>query len=496
LIKKIIVAGLTALFFLLGFEPFGVSFFPILSLAFLFYYAKQNAPKDTAGFFYLFGWFIFAGGLYWLYISIHIVSGAPSWLAIILICLLAAVMGIYYLITGFFISLAFREFKSDFLVLIFIAPSIWALTEILRAYAITGFPWLTLGYSQINNFLVGWAPIGGVFMVSFITALISSLLLLIIIKKRPYLVMSCLFIIISASFFLRSVEWTESMDEEYSVALVQGGVAQEKKWLRSEFLKTLELYRDALIGLENTNIVIWPEVSIPAISSNVESYLKELEVILKEKNIDLLLLGINTRDQNGKVYNSVISLGNDQITYNKRHLVPFGEYFPVPDSIRSWMREMRLPSNDIARGSNTQVMPKVDEIFLSISICYEDIFGSEIIDFQPASNVLVNVTNNAWFGRSIASAQHFQMSRMRAIETGRYLLRSTNTGITAIVKPDGKVQQQLKPFEYSVLKDVFVPMGGSTPYSNFGDLFCLILIIMIMTLGSFIGMLRLKNKNA
>jgi len=405
-------------------------------------------------------------------------------------------MGIYYLITGFLISLAFREFKSDFLVLSFISPSIWALSEMLRAYAITGFPWLTLGYSQINNLLVGWAPIGGVFMISFVTALIASLLLLIIVKKRPYLVVSCLLIIISISFFLRSVEWTESMEEEYSVALVQGGVAQEKKWLRSEFLKTLDLYRDTLTELENTNIVIWPEVSIPAISANVESYLKELEIILKQKNIDLLLLGINTRDQNGKVYNSVISLGNDQIIYNKRHLVPFGEYFPVPDSIRSWMREMRLPSNDIAKGSNSQAMPKIDDIFLSISICYEDIFGSEIIDFQPASNVLVNATNNAWFGRSIASAQHFQMSRMRAIETGRYLLRSTNTGITAIVKPDGKVQQQLKPFEYSVLKDVFVPMRGSTPYSNFGDLFCLILMIMIMTLGSFIGMLRLKNKNA
>ena len=276
-------------------------------------------------------------------------------------------MGIYYLITGFLISLAFKEFKSDFLVLGFISPSIWALAEILRAYAITGFPWLTLGYSQINNFLVGWAPIGGVFMISFVTALIASLLPLIIIKKRPYLVVSCLFIIISASFFLRSVEWTESMEEEYSVALVQGGVAQEKKWLRSEFLKTLDLYRDSLTELENTNIVIWPEVSIPAISSNVESYLKELEIILKQKNIDLLLLGINTRDQNGKVYNSVISLGNDQITYNKRHLVPFGEYFPVPDSIRAWMREMRLPSNDIAKGSNSQPMPKICLLYTSPS---------------------------------------------------------------------------------------------------------------------------------
>jgi apolipoprotein N-acyltransferase len=495
LIKKIIGSGLTALFFLLGFEPFGISFFPILCLMFLFYYAKENTPKETAGFFYLFGVFVFAGGLYWLYISIHSVSGAPPWLAITLICLLSLVMAIYYLITGYFISLAFRKFKFDVLVLTFISPSIWALLELLRAYAITGFPWFTLGYSQVTNFLVAWAPIGGVFMVSFFSALIAGFLLLIVMKKKPYLAISCLLVICFASLYLRSIEWTEPMGDEHSVALVQGGIAQDKKWLSSEFVKTLELYRNTLSSMKNTDLVIWPEVSIPAFASNVQPYLGELETILEEENIGLLLLGINTRGKNGEIYNSVISLGNDEVIYNKRHLVPFGEYFPVPNSIRTWLKEMRLPSNDISKGAKTQRMPRINQMYLSISICYEDIFGSEVIDYQPAANVLVNATNNAWFGRSIASAQHFQMSRMRAIETGRYLLRSTNTGITAIVKPNGEVQQQLNPYEYSILRGVFIPMGGSTPYSNFGDQLCLILVIMIMTSGVFIGILRLKNKN-
>ena len=495
MIKKIIGAGFTALFFILGFEPFGFSLLPILCLVILFYFSKSNNPKESALFFFLFGFISFLIGIYWLYISIHIIGGSPIWLAILLILLLSIAGGLFYAVAGFLISISFRKLHSDYLAICFLAPAIWTLLEIIRAYAFSGFPWFTLGYSQINNFLVAWAPIGGVFMVSFITALIASFLLLIIIKKRSYLDMSFLFIIISTSIFLSSVEWTEQTDDELSVALVQGGVAQEKKWLRSEFLKTLDLYKNSLLNLENTNLVIWPEVSIPTYSSNVESYLDELKRIIKTQNIDLLLLGINTRDENGKIYNSVITLGNDELTYNKRHLVPFGEYFPVPEFIREWLRKMKLPSLDYSKGSRDQPMPQLGKYFISISICYEDIFGPEIISSLPSANVLVNATNNAWFGKSIALDQHFQMSRMRAIETGRYLLRSTNTGITAIVKPDGKVQQQLKPFEYSVLKDIFVPMRGSTPYSNFGDLFCLILIIIIMTLGSFIGMLRLKNEN-
>jgi len=247
--------------------------------------------------------------------------------------------------------------------------------------------------------------------------------------------------------------------------------------------------------LENTNLVIWPEVAIPAYAENVKGYLDELEGILKQQNIDLLMLGINTKGKNGEVFNSVITLGGDDRVYHKRHLVPFGEYFPVPKFIREWLQKMKLPHRDISIGPDVQEMLKLDQYFIATSICYEDIFGYELLDYQPLANVLVNVTNNAWFGESIASSQHFQMSRMRAIETGRYLLRSTNTGITAIVMPDGNIQEELEPYNFSILKGNFYPMKDETPYSRFGDLFVILLMTLIMTLGCFIGILRLKNKN-
>ena len=495
MIKQLLASSLIALFYVSGFEPFGLVIAPLFCLAYLFYFALNHSPKKTAIFYYLFGFFCFSIGLYWLYISIHIVSGAPLWLAILLIGVLSGVMALFYCLVGFIISYAYQLFKSKYLVLTLLAPAIWTLSELLRGYAFTGFPWLTIGYSQSSTFLSAWAPIGGVYLVSFIVSLIAGYCLLISSKIRPLLSLFSVLIIIGSSFFIRPIEWTERVDKEFSVALVQGAVAQEKKWLTTEFIRTLTLYRNSLLNLENTNLVIWPEVAIPAYAENVKGYLDELEGILKQQNIDLLMLGINTKGKNGEVFNSVITLGGDNRVYHKRHLVPFGEYFPVPKFIREWLQKMKLPHRDISIGPEVQEMLKLDQYFIATSICYEDIFGDELLDYQPLANVLVNVTNNAWFGESIASSQHFQMSRMRAIETGRYLLRSTNTGITAIVMPDGNIQKELEPYNFSILKGNFYPMKDETPYSRFGDLFVILLMTLIMTLGCFIGILRLKNKN-
>ena len=495
MIKQLLASSLIALFYVSGFEPFGLVIAPLFCLAYLFYFALNHSPKKTAIFYYLFGFFCFSIGLYWLYISIHIVSGAPLWLAILLIGVLSGVMALFYCLVGFIVSYAYQLFKSKYLVLTLLAPAIWTLSELLRGYAFTGFPWLTIGYSQSSTFLSAWAPIGGVYLVSFIVSLIAGYCLLISSKIRPLLSLFSVLIIIGSSFFIRPIEWTERVDKEFSVALVQGAVVQEKKWLTAEFTRTLTLYRNSLLNLENTNLVIWPEVAIPAYAENVKGYLDELEGILKQQNIDLLMLGINTKGKNGEVFNSVITLGGDDRVYHKRHLVPFGEYFPVPKFIREWLQKMKLPHRDISIGPEVQEMLKLDQYFIATSICYEDIFGDELLDYQPLANVLVNVTNNAWFGESIASSQHFQMSRMRAIETGRYLLRSTNTGITAIVMPDGNIQEELEPYNFSILKGNFYPMKDETPYSRFGDLFVILLMTLIMTLGCFIGILRLKNKN-
>ena len=404
-------------------------------------------------------------------------------------------MSTYYALAGYLISYSYKKFNSKMITLLFFAPSLWVTMEWIRGYLFTGFPWYTLGYSQTTTWLTGWAPIGGVYMMSYIVALSSSLILLIYLKIKPYRFVAILTSVCLVSFSLQFIEWTESKGRPLTVTLVQGGVLQENKWLRSELNNTLNLYKGSLIASEGLDLVIWPEVAIPALAQRVKPYLKELDQIIINKKIQLLIMGINTLDKERNVYNSMLTMGVDNVVYHKRHLVPFGEYFPVPLFIKNWLQEMQLPNNDIKKGNRIQAMPKLNDITIATSICFEDIFGSEQLTFQPEANVLVNITNNAWFGESIASAQHFQMSRMRAIETGRFLLRTSNTGITAIVKPDGSIQQQLDPYEYSLLKGSFQPMQGLTPYIKLGNYLIVILIIFMMSLGYYLGVNLKKKEN-
>ena len=260
------------------------------------------------------------------------------------------------------------------------------LLEVFRGYFLTGFPWLSLGYMESGSLISSWAPIGGVYLVSMIMAMISSGILLIFLKKR-LLGSSIVTILIISSYILGAVDWTSRSNESpYKVALVQGNIQQDKKWLRSEFENTLTQYASSLQGLEGTDLVIWPEVAIPSLKRNIEDYLEYLETQIMEKDIQMLILGINTQDQNGRIYNSMISLGKEENIYQKRHLVPFGEYFPVTEGIRSWMRSINLPSRDISKGKRDQQALNLGNLTMAPSICYEDIFGSDLLDFFPESD--------------------------------------------------------------------------------------------------------------
>jgi len=361
---------------------------------------------------------------------------------------------------------------------------------------LSGFPWFSVGYSQINTFLSNWAPIGGIYMVSWICAISSGLLVLIYLgaKQTSTKALFMLLVLLCTSWGVGVIQWTEPKSDKLNVSLVQGAIEQEKKWLPSEFRNTLDLYKKTLQSEDQLDVVIWPEVAIPAISKNVKPYLNEISTILEKNSIQLLLLGVLTSNEaNGSVRNSMMAIGSSDVVYHKRHLVPFGEYFPVPNFIRSWLKRMGLPNRDIESGASIQDMPQLNEVFIAPTICYEDIFGSEQLGYFPEANVLVNITNNAWFGKSLAAEQHFQMSRMRAIETGRYLLRSTNTGVTAIVDPHGRIQKRSEPFTFSILTGTFVPMSGVTPYTKYGDSLVLFLIILSLIFGYYWGIRRPKE---
>ena len=468
----------------------------IISICYLFYLSINQPPKIVAQCFFCFALVLFSSGLHWLYISIHTVSGAPIWLTVLLIFLLSSLMALYYYLTGLLISKIYHASQSKSLILLSIGPALWVLMEWARGWLLSGFPWFSVGYSQINTFLSNWAPIGGIYMVSWICAISSGLLVLIYLsaKQTSTKALFLLLVLLCTSWGVGVIQWTEPKSDKLNVSLVQGAIEQEKKWLPGEFGNTLDLYKKTLQSEDQLDVVIWPEVAIPAISKNVKPYLNEISKILEKNNIQLLLLGVLTSNEaNSGVRNSMMAIGSSDVVYHKRHLVPFGEYFPVPNFIRSWLKRMGLPNRDIESGASIQDMPQVNGVFIAPTICYEDIFGSEQLGYFPEANVLVNITNNAWFGKSIAAEQHFQMSRMRAIEVGRYLLRSTNTGVTAIVDPHGRIQKRSEPFTFSILTGTFVPMSGVTPYTKYGDSLVLFLIILSLIFGYYWGIRRPKE---
>ena len=476
----------------MAFAPFGVSILAVVSIGYLFILCLTQPPKIVVQCYFCFGLILFVLGLYWLYISIHTVSGGPIWLAILLILMLSVFMALYYALAGYLISISYTKFQSQSLTLLIIAPSIWVLIEWCRGWLLSGFPWFSVGYSQTNTYLSNWAPIGGIYMVSWICGICAGLVALIYLGKRQqgYKAATALITIIIVSLLLGMFSWTQSTGEKFTVSLVQGGIQQERKWLPDEFSKTLDLYKSSLKASNKSDLVVWPEVAIPSIAANVESYLDDLKKVVKENQIQMLLFGILTSDEtSGEIRNSMMAIGSSDVVYHKRHLLPFGEYFPVPDLVRSWLQSMGLPNRDIKRGDTIQDMPQLNNILIAPSICYEDIFGSELLGYFPEANLLVNITNNAWFGKSFASEQHFQMSIMRAIESGRYLLRATNTGVTAIVEPDGTVERA-QSFKYSILSGTFEPMIGNTPYTKYGNS----LIVILLILNLFLGYLWVKKQ--
>jgi len=219
----------------------------------------------------------------------------------------------------------------------------------------------------------------------------------------------------------------------------------------------------------SSDLIVWPETALPAFYHQAERFLEGLQQEAQQNNTDLLL-GLPIMDPNDKrYYNGVISLGQQQGVYHKQHLVPFGEFIPFKNLLGNILKVFDVPLPDFSHSENKNRVLNIANHKIGISICYEDVFGEEVIIAMPDVDLLVNVSNDAWFGDSIAPHQHLQIAQMRAVETGRPLLRATNTGVTAIIDHHGKIQSTIPQFVAQALTDTTQPMTGSTPYSIVGN---------------------------
>ena len=468
-----------------AFAPF--DWWPLAVLApavLLWLWLDAETPREAAllGFWFSAG--TFAAGTWWLYISIHILGEAPIWVALLLMVALVAIMAGYQAGLGYVIARWLP--RSPGLGCLAVIPAAWVFVEWWRVWFLSGFPWLSLGYSQTDSPLAGWAPLFGVYGMSALLLVCAGALVAVVRATGRTRVLAAALLVLPwpSGYLLDKVEWTTPAGEEISVAILQGAIPQNLKWVESNRDKTLDLYAKLHGEALGARLIVWPEAAPPDVANYIAPYLSRMWSLAHDAGSDVLMGVLRQATDSEDYYNSILALGEDTSFYDKRHLVPFGEYFPVPDFVRSVMRLMSLPHDDISAGVDEQPPLAVAGIRLAASICYEDAYASTLLSAMRDSTMLVNVTNDAWFGKAGARYQHLQISRLRSIESRRFMLRAANDGVSAIIGPRGEIVAAAPQYAPAVLRGKALPRTGTTPYLELGNWPVITLSAALLALGA------------
>lgn len=452
------LAGAASVF---AFAPFGLEPLAFLTLALLIHFWIDAPPRRCAWLGFWFGLGLFGAGVSWVYVSLSRFGGMPPVLAGIATALFCAFLALFPAAAGWMQARIPAPAGVRACLLI---PAAWVLFEWALTWIFTGFPWLAIGYTAAGWPLQGYAPLGGVYAVSFVTVAIAGMLWLVA-QHRPMFLIAIV-AVVGVGEALRRVEWSQKAGEPVSVALLQGNIEQEMKF-RPERAATILLTYARLAEGTRARLVIFPETALPAFLDRIDpAYLALLESVGKRNQGDLLV-GVPFR-RGEEYYNSVVSLGTSpRQLYHKVHLVPFGEF--VPPGFGWTLSVLSIPLSDFSRGAPERAPLEVAGQRVAMNICYEDVFGAEMARSLPEATMLVNVSNVAWFGDSLAPAQHLAIARLRAIETGRMHLTATNSGITAAIDRDGRVLKRLPQFTEDRLEIEAQGYTGATPYVKLRD---------------------------
>ncbi|MFH0257217.1 apolipoprotein N-acyltransferase [Vibrio rumoiensis] len=460
----------------LAFAPF--SYWPVAILSPFILLLLLNNQSTKAGFWIAFAWGLgqFGTGINWVHVSIDTFGGMPKVASVTLMSLLVSYLALYPALFGTLLNRFFPKTNAQRLVIA--APIIWLVTDWLRGWVMTGFPWLWLGYSQIDSPLNAYAPISGVEAITLMLWLIAgSLALASLARKWQYL--SIPIMIFAGGFALNQVSWvTPDPSTKTSFALIQGNIDQKMKWVPSHRWPTLMKYTDISRDNWGTDIIIWPEAAIPALESDLPAFLHNLDTAAKANN-SALITGVLSQDDMGRFYNNVLTLGQngqgpyDYDTakrYSKHHLLPFGEFVPFGDLLRPIAPLFNLPMSSFQRGEFIQPNLVANGRHLLAALCYEIIFSEQVRqNVTPDTNFILTLSNDAWFGHSIGPLQHMEIARMRALELGKPLIRATNNGVTAVTDYKGRITKQVPQFQTEVLKAEVTSTSGNTPYTHLGS---------------------------
>ena len=478
-------APLLALFlgaiFPLSLAPYHLWPIALFSVAWFADLLTQQTPKQALLRGWAFGTGMWGVGVSWLFVSIHDYGYTPAWLAVLMVAFVAVVMGLFTASMAFI----YRRFNLDRHAILTFAP-LFILFEWLKTWLFTGFPWLFTGYGFIDSVLVGYAPIVGVFGVGLL-AVISAQCLLMLVKYHTKawsygLLLSAIWL---AGYSLQYINWTKSqLDKGLSVSIVQGNIPQDVKWQMEWRDKTLDIYRKLSISEWGQNLVIWPEAAVPMFQYEANDFLKEMDDNALAKN-SAFVTGIPYADLKNldvqgvpPFYNSMAAIGAGGYgLYFKQRLVPFGEYVPFESILRGVLPFFNLEMSSFSAGNTQQSPLFVKDYRLAAAICYEIAYPELTRRNAQKADFIATLSNDGWFGTSTGPHQHLQMVQMRALETGKWIIRATNTGISGFVSPKGTLIKQAPQFKRTVLRGNVYPVVGKTPYSHLGDwpilIFCL-----------------------
>lgn len=460
----------------LAFAPFRLFPLALLAPALLFLAWRGAGAGRAAWRGFLFGLGCFGIGVSWVYVSLHDFGFMPMPLAAFATLLFVAGLALYPALLGF-VQARLATLPAAFH-LTLVLPALWVIVEWFRGWFLSGFPWLNLGYSQSDSPLAGYAPIAGVYGVSLSVALSAGLVAAMACDRRRALrvyapILAALWL---GGVALGRIAWVEPAGAPLRAAMVQGNVALAQKW-RPEYRQAIvDRYVHLSERAGKVDLIVWPEAALPGqLAEFGPTLLPRLTQLTQAQDADLVFGLVEQDADSRRYYNSVMRIGSaPPMVYRKRHLVPFGEFLPWPAVFGGLIRQLQIPMSHFSAGAPEQPALQAARQSLAVSICYEDAFGEELLAGLPQASLLLNVSEDAWFGNSLAPHQRLQMAQLRALEAGRPMVRAANTGPSAAIDHKGRIQQRSPQFEPHALVVSVQPMQGATAYARLGNVTALL----------------------
>jgi apolipoprotein N-acyltransferase len=483
-----------------GFAPFGLSTLPVFTLAALFFlWQRASSPRAASAIGFAFGLGLFGFGASWVYIALAQFGGMEGALAALATAGFCIYLALLPALAGWATA---RLAPMGTGARLLAAAACWTVSEWLRL--LSGFPYLSVGYAQTRATLGAYAPIGGVFLVSLAVATTAALVAYLPQTRRngrrATAAAAVLLAVWGAAWSLRSIEWSHAVGDPVAVSLIQGNIPEDIKFEAAYRDESLAAYAE-LVTQSKGRLIVLPESALPMFADEVPpDYVAKLREAALQRGGDLLvgLFFFEPRAagyDEDRYFNSVISVGTARTqVYQKRHLVPFGETIPAKPIVGWFIRSvLHIPLADQTPGAADQAPFDVAGQRVAVNICYEDAFGGELIGQLPQATLLVNVTNDAWYGRSLAAEQHDEIAAMRAIETARPMLRATNTGITSIIDHHGVELSRLPWFTRGILEGTISGRSGETPYVRCGDALAVAIASLLAGASFAIGRRRKRD---